>query len=239
MAKDSPYFKFYVSEYNDGDIQLCSMEAQGLFVNICSLYWSREGQLFLSKAKKLFKVRAKCWQELIEERAIKIQDDKIVINFLDEQLQDRAKKSALNAKNGVKGGRPKSENNPAGFASVSENKANETNKEEKRVEESRVEEKREEESRDTLPFLGIDVSVKKLLDDERWIFNIRHLTKNKNLEGAARSSFLWLETKQERFKTATVNDLKRVTISWLENNKPIPEQVKINAQSQRERMANL
>ena len=95
MAKDSPYFKFYVSEYNDGDIQLCSYEAQGLFVNLCSLYWSREGQLFISKAKKLFKVRAKCWEELIEERAIKIQDDKIVISFLDEQLQERTKKAAV------------------------------------------------------------------------------------------------------------------------------------------------
>lgn len=145
MAKDSPYFKFYVSEYNDGDIQLCSMEAQGLFVNICSLYWSREGQLFLSKAKKLFKVRAKCWQELIEERAIKIQDDKIVINFLDEQLQERSKKAAINAKNGEKGGRPKSENNPAGLLPVSEKKANESNKEEKREEERREEEKRGEE----------------------------------------------------------------------------------------------
>ena len=217
MAKDSPYFKFYVSEYNDGDIQLCSFEAQGLFVNLCSLYWSREGQLFISKAKKLFKVRAKCWEELIEERAIKIQDDKIVISFLDEQLQERTKKAAVNAKNGEKGGRPKSENNPAGFNSVSEKKANESNKEERRREERREEEKREE---DALSVLGIDKSVEKLLKDDYWLHSIHHAAKGKDLGGAARSAFAYIEAAPARFKTSTLNDLKRTTLSWLEKMKP-------------------
>lgn len=219
MAKDSPYFKFYVSEYNDGDIQLCSMEAQGLFTNLCSMYWSKEGELFLSKAKRLFKVREKTWKELIDERVIKINEDKISISFLDKQLIERGKKALINAKNGEKGGRPKSENNPVGLSSVSERKANESNKEEKRGEEKiiRGEEKRE----DTLPLLGIDLSVEKILKDEMWIHNIRHLTKNKNLEGAARSAFLFIETKPQRFKVADLNDLKRTTISWLENDKPI------------------
>jgi uncharacterized protein YdaU (DUF1376 family) len=145
MAKDSPYFKFYVSEYNDGDIQLCSMEARGLFTSLCSLYWSREGQLLLSKAKKLFKVREKCWQELIDERAIKLNEDKISISFLDEQLSERNEVSVKNSLNGSKGGRPKK---PTALIPVSEIKPNESNIEERREEDSK---KREEEKRVDLP----------------------------------------------------------------------------------------
>jgi hypothetical protein len=102
MAKYSPYFKFYVSEYNDGDIQLCSLEAQGLFMNLCSIYWSKEGELFLSKAKRLFKVREKVWQELIDECCIKVNEDKISITFLDEQLFEREELSKQNSKNVAK-----------------------------------------------------------------------------------------------------------------------------------------
>lgn len=70
--------------------------------------------------------------------------------------------------------------------------------------------------------IGIDGAVKDLLSDELWIHNIRHLTKNKNLEGAARSAFLYLETKPERFKVADLNDLKKTTISWLSNSSNSP-----------------
>ena len=77
------------------------------------------------------------------------------------------------------------------------------------------------ENDETLPAFGIDVSVKKLLTDEKWVNDIRHLTKGKNLEGAARSAFLFLESKPQRFKQADLNELKRTTLSWLENNKPL------------------
>ena len=39
MAKELPYFKFYPGIYITGDVTLCSLEAQGLFINICSFYW--------------------------------------------------------------------------------------------------------------------------------------------------------------------------------------------------------
>jgi len=64
------------------------------------------------------------------------------------------------------------------------------------------------------------------------------LTKGKDLEGAARSSFLFIETKPDRFKQATMNDLKRTVISWLENNKPITGKAN-NGIDQKERMKNL
>lgn len=221
MAKDSPYFKFYVSEYNDGDIQLCSMAAQGLFTNLCSHYWSKEGQLLLSKAKRLWKVSEKVWKELIEERVIKIEDDKIIISFLDEQLNERVELSKKNSKNVSK------RYEKQGFKSTPVENGTTTkqvpvyNKEEKREEEKiiREEEKRGEESE--LAHLGCEASVKKILEDEVWIHKITPLTKNKNLKGAARAAFLYLESKPTRFQNADINELKATTLKWLENSKPI------------------
>ena len=55
MARELPYFKFFVSEWNDGDITLESLECQGLFINICSYYWSNECDLTIEKLLKKFK----------------------------------------------------------------------------------------------------------------------------------------------------------------------------------------
>lgn len=82
-----------------------------------------------------------------------------------------------------------------------------------------VETKPRNEGEDSLSFLGIDKSVERLLADEYWRHTIHHIAKGKDLGGAARSSFAYLESTPQRFKQATLNDLKKVTISWLENKK--------------------
>lgn len=87
MARDLPYFKFFSSEWNDGDIALESFSAQGLFISICSYYWSNECNITLSKCKKRFKTASeedfKC---LIDSNIIKVdKDDNLLINFLIEQ----------------------------------------------------------------------------------------------------------------------------------------------------------
>ena len=40
-----PYFKFMVCDWLSGDIQMCSMEAQGVFVNLCAKLWQKGGYL--------------------------------------------------------------------------------------------------------------------------------------------------------------------------------------------------
>lgn len=55
MARDLPYFKFYVSEWNDGSITLEDFHTQGLFINICSFYWSRECVVTKEQLYKKFK----------------------------------------------------------------------------------------------------------------------------------------------------------------------------------------
>jgi len=151
MAKDLPYFKFYCSEWSDGDISLEDMQIQGLFVNICSYYWSNEGVLTLSKCKKKFKlVDEKDFNTLIESKIIKIDsNDNIIINFLNEQLQERDNKSIINKLNGAKGGRP-TQNKPKENQTETETKPNgyfsltETEPKQKAI---REEEKREDKKR--------------------------------------------------------------------------------------------
>ena len=55
MAKALPYFKFYCSEWSDGDVTLEDMKTQGVFINICSYYWSQECEVFEEKLQKRFK----------------------------------------------------------------------------------------------------------------------------------------------------------------------------------------
>jgi len=104
MAKDLPYFKFVISEWNDGDVTLCSLEAQGLFINLCSIYWSQEGNMSLAKSKRRFSdCNATAWEQLINDKVIKVKGDKVIINFLDEQLKERGKLSNTNSENAAKG----------------------------------------------------------------------------------------------------------------------------------------
>ncbi len=100
MAKDLPYFKFFCSEWNDGDITLEEYDIQGLFINICSYYWSNECDVTIDKMYKRFKHNKGDLSYLIESKLIHQNDDFIKINFLDEQQADRVKTSKRNSASG-------------------------------------------------------------------------------------------------------------------------------------------
>jgi len=97
MAKDLPYFKFFCSEWSDGDITLETYETQGLFINICAYYWSNECVLELSKLKKRFRNDVELVDLLIDNNLIKVNDGYLRINFLDEQKGERSIKSKTNS----------------------------------------------------------------------------------------------------------------------------------------------
>ena len=99
MAKDLPYFKFFCSEWNDGDITLEDYELQGLFINICSYYWSNECELELKKIQKKFK-DTESINRLIDSELIKVHNGIISINFLDEQRDERLERSKIRSKGG-------------------------------------------------------------------------------------------------------------------------------------------
>jgi len=88
MSKNLPYFKFFTSEWLNGDITLEEYELQGLFINICAYYWHKEGVgitiVTLEKKFRTDKIIHLYNSELLSE------DDNgfVKIKFLDEQLSE-------------------------------------------------------------------------------------------------------------------------------------------------------
>lgn len=94
MAKELPYFRFEPSEWDNGNIQMCSRQSKGLFIDLCSLYWSRLGELPYALAlQKLCNGIDDALQELKQHDIFGVIDGQIVIDFLDEQLSERGQVS--------------------------------------------------------------------------------------------------------------------------------------------------
>jgi len=100
MAKDLPYFKFFCSEWNDGDITLEDYKTQGVFINVCSYYWSNECELKKEKLMRKFTKNEKEVKKLIQNGLIKEIKDFVKINFLDEQKEQREDQYEVKSKGG-------------------------------------------------------------------------------------------------------------------------------------------
>jgi hypothetical protein len=221
MAKELPYFKFNISEWMLGRIQKQPESVQGMFVNLCCKYWHKLGEYSYEDACDDF--GKKRVDALVSSKILKISENFLKISFLDEQLEERETVSKKQSEKGLKSAEIRAKKKQESTTvehrlnPVQPNSTEKKREEEKREEEKREEEKREE---DALSVLGIDKSVEKLLKDDYWLHSIHHAAKGKDLGGAARSAFVYLEAAPARFKTSTLNDLKRTTLSWLEKMKP-------------------
>lgn len=103
MSRELPYFKFFTSEWLNGDITLEDYELQGLFINICSYYWHKECNVTYEQLIKKF--RSNRIVELIDE-FMQHDDDtnRVYISFLDEQFKEfavRKEKLSLAGKKGA------------------------------------------------------------------------------------------------------------------------------------------
>lgn len=105
MAENFPYFKFVASEWLTGDIVFEDFDVQGLFINICAVYWQRNGDLTIDDIKKRYKNPPQL--AALTNGFISVTDGEISIKFLDEQLIAANHISKVNSENGAKGGRPK------------------------------------------------------------------------------------------------------------------------------------
>ena len=86
MNKELPFFKFIPDKWISGDITTCSMEAQGVFANLCAFYWKRNADVDLQWVHKRFENYPEELEELIDKDIFQIsQGGKISILFLDEQ----------------------------------------------------------------------------------------------------------------------------------------------------------
>lgn len=106
MGKRLPYFQFEPAEYITGDIQFCSLGAQGLFINICSMYWQKECILTTDQITKKFPNTEKELEELVSEGIIN-HGYELIISFLDEQYELITKRKKQLSDAGKKGAQVK------------------------------------------------------------------------------------------------------------------------------------
>lgn len=104
MAKELPFFKFEPNQWENGNIQICSREEKGLFIDLCCMYWSRLGDVPLKLAiNKLCAGNATAFDSLIRENIFTVIDGLICIDFLNEQLDEFDNTSKVNSKNAKDG----------------------------------------------------------------------------------------------------------------------------------------
>lgn len=180
MAKELPYFKFEPNQWENGTIQMCSFEAQGVFISVCSMYWQRLGDLpYKLAVGKICKGNATPLDSLIEDGIIKLIDGHICIDFLNEQLSGFASISEINSKN-AREGWEKRRKDATPLPPHSEPNAI---REEKKIEEER---KKEDKKEDPL----------------------RALVSGWANEGLANAWFDWLQYKKESKKKLTLSTAK-------------------------------
>lgn len=102
--KELPYFKFFTGEYLTGEITVCDMRTQGVFVNICCYYWNRQGNYPVANAKHRFSEYKAEIDNLIDLDILKVEEGHFIIEFLDEQLVEMEKLHQARVDNGRKGG---------------------------------------------------------------------------------------------------------------------------------------
>jgi len=127
MAKNFHYFKFIATEWLTGDIVFEDYELQGIFINVCAIYWHRDGKVSFEEIEK--RLKSKRLAELTD-RFISVSNGFISIKFLDEQLIEANHVSKVNSENGKKGGRPKAapalKEKPTANRPLTESKADES-----------------------------------------------------------------------------------------------------------------
>lgn len=151
MAKELPYFKFEPSQWDTGNIQMCSQESKGVFIDICSIYWQRLGELPYKLAlQKVCGGNATALTSLCNEGVIKVIEDMICIDFLNEQLVEFENTSSVNSKNAREGWEKRRKN---ATAMRPHSKRNAIREEEIREDKMKVDEKKEDKkiiSRDSI-----------------------------------------------------------------------------------------
>jgi len=110
MSKELPYFRFYPSEWLEGNITLENERTQAIFVKICAWYWKKDCRIDLDFInKRLINGKAslkQCLQRLIDSNILKVDDtENVSILFLDEQYNLLTEKRSKLAEAGRKGGK--------------------------------------------------------------------------------------------------------------------------------------
>lgn len=200
MAKELPYFRFEPSEWDNGNIQICSRESKGLFIDLCSIYWSRLGELPYALAlQKLCNGNKDALQELVDAEILGVIEGQIVIEFLDEQLSERGQVSEKR-RNAAK----KRWSDANALQVESKSNAN-------RREENIKEEKKKEESK-TLEWFVNQI-------DEIYLENLKYTHKGKDIQQAVKEAYAHIASDSLRLKNLDGAGAKKLLNTWLANTK--------------------
>ena len=231
MAKDLPYFKFFCSEWSDGDVTLESYEAQGLFINICSYYWSNECIVTYKKLLKKFRGYELILDQLKDENIFKLnKDETICISFLDEQQNERNEKSKIKSRGGkasAEARKLKKEQKINTSLTEKEHVLNSCSTESQLLrEEKRREEKiREEKTVLKTNFNKSDEVLK--MFDETTIQNAERILKTNKANIRIRlEEFLEIEKLTPTFVNRPLGEILKHFRNWLNHNKPKEVSVK-------------
>lgn len=220
MAKELPYFKFEPNQWDNGNIQMLNRNDKGLFIDLCSMYWSRVGDVPLKLAvQKLCGGNATALDSLIQDKIITVIDGSISIEFLNEQLSEFEDTSKQNSKNARLGWEKRRKN------ATASNPQSESDaiREEKRREEERRREKE-----------GVFMSVNKIFDSLKGTMWIETTAKNNNLDLSG------LTKKLEEFTKLCIDredgvksekEFKKHFVNWLRKNKPNGNDQKSNVRA--------
>lgn len=109
MAKELPYFRFTVQDWQNGKISLESNELKGFFIDVCGYYWINDCNLTLAILNKKYSNATSLLKQLIELDIIKHENrhDKVEIEFLNIQYDLLSEKRKLRQSAGSKGGNAK------------------------------------------------------------------------------------------------------------------------------------
>lgn len=218
MAKNFPYFKFVATEWMTGDIAFEELDLQGLFINICALYWQRDGKLSIDDINKRLKKPELLNQ--LADRFISVSDGFISIKFLDEQLQEANHISKVNSENGKKGGRPpkSTDNKEEKTDRFTKGNRNETEKKQsKEEEEEELNKSKLNSDKEIFEKLKFD-----LFNSPSWLEDI---SRNNNIQIQKVKMYLTdfckkLEDEQDYFKE--LKEQKKHFVNWMkiQINKP-------------------
>jgi hypothetical protein len=100
MSKELPYFKFHCEQWLGKKITLESFEMQGIFINVCAIYWANDCDIKIATLQKRY---GEAINFLISESFIKDVNGIAKISFLDSQWKERYKIHQKNSKNGKAG----------------------------------------------------------------------------------------------------------------------------------------
>lgn len=203
MAKEIPYFKFFTGEWANGEITAESFEVQGVFINICSLYWNKEGSLKLNFVRKKFKAN-EAIDQLIESEIIKLEGDYLRIGFLDEQLSECESIRLRNSKAGKASAAKRKTNTRSTPVQQSLNNPSTIKIREEKIREDNIKEG----------------EVLKMFDETNWENVQRSFEATKDSIRKKLEEFLEVEKLTPTFENKQIGEILKHFRNWLNYNPP-------------------